>query len=94
MKLQPSLLAGFLSTIVWDTTAFQVRISPFPERTGTVPMMATTEECVTKEDLLAARDDIDQLLREKACGTYHAIIIHSIGFSVVIILRVFCHEST
>jgi hypothetical protein len=33
----------------------------------------TDATVVTKDDLLGARDEIDKLLREKACGTHNRV---------------------
>ena len=66
MKFQLPLSVVLLSAP--SVSAFQ---NHRKSRISTITRRATAKdvETVTKEDLLAARDEIDKLLREKACGT-------------------------
>lgn len=68
MKLQLSLSVVFFAAPC--VSAFQNHRNRM-HKVSSVERRSTAKdiETVTKEDLLGARDEIDKLLREKACGT-------------------------
>lgn len=68
MKFHLAVFLGFLTSS--QINAFTYLCT---SRSPAMRLRATSEgteaQTVTKEDLLAARDEIDKILREKACGT-------------------------
>ena len=59
-----------------SVSSFQNRHHRLHIRMSTMQRKSTAEdiETVTKETLLAARDEIDELLREKACGMFNCCV--------------------
>ena len=83
MKCHISLFAVFLTlTPSCNVNAFQNR----RVAASAMKLKAASQETaapVTKDDLLAARDAVDQLLREKACGMYMYCIHYSVVSGIV-----------
>lgn len=76
MKLHLPISVVFLSAL--GVSAFQTHRNAMHRMPTVARRAASTDvEPVTKDTLLAARDDIDKLLREKACGKYDHFVLHS-----------------
>ena len=87
----PSTFFTVVLTTAFSVNGFQNQLPSGASysRMSAMKLKAATKEdlleakAVTKEDLLGARDDIDTLLREKACGMYMYCIHYSVVSGIV-----------